>query len=212
MSHRILVRERPRLTQRERSGALRLRILQATLSCIVEVGHERTSTALVAERAGVSRGALLHHFPLKLDLDIAAAEHAVAITSCEIELAAGSLPSTGGDRRHAITAICSILESGSMQALHVLAIAARTRPELAQGIAGSLACLERELEGFAMRALRADPTRLEEVALALATLEVARGCALGLMLAADPRPRDQVLDRWTTAVDHALNPSMKDFV
>ena len=58
---------RPR-TQAERSETTRNKILAVTLDLIEERGLRETSTVLVAERAGVSRGALLHHFPSKTGL------------------------------------------------------------------------------------------------------------------------------------------------
>ena len=54
---------------------MRQRLLDATVECLVEHGWSGTSTTLVSERAGVSRGAQLHHFPTKNDLVLAAVEH-----------------------------------------------------------------------------------------------------------------------------------------
>jgi AcrR family transcriptional regulator len=56
----------------ERSAATRDKILRATIDCLYSVGYAQTSTVLVTRRAGVSRGAMLHHFPSKSDLMIAA--------------------------------------------------------------------------------------------------------------------------------------------
>ncbi|MCA8908710.1 MAG: TetR/AcrR family transcriptional regulator [Rhodospirillaceae bacterium] len=56
---------RRRRTQTERSAETRGKILAVTLDLVDEVGLRDTTTTLVAERAGVSRGALLHHFPSK---------------------------------------------------------------------------------------------------------------------------------------------------
>ena len=44
---------------------MRARLLEATVELLVERGYAGTSTTLVSERAGVSRGAQLHHFPTK---------------------------------------------------------------------------------------------------------------------------------------------------
>ena len=44
---------------------MRQRLLEATVDCLVEHGWSGTSTTLVSQRAGVSRGAQLHHFPTK---------------------------------------------------------------------------------------------------------------------------------------------------
>ena len=56
---------RQRRTQLERTAATRAKLLAATLDLVVEKGLRDTTTTMVAERAGVSRGALLHHFPNK---------------------------------------------------------------------------------------------------------------------------------------------------
>ncbi|MEV6217467.1 helix-turn-helix domain-containing protein [Nocardia sp. NPDC051833] len=51
---------------------MRSRLVEATVSCLVEFGYARTTTLRVQQRAGVSRGALLHHFPSKPDMFVAA--------------------------------------------------------------------------------------------------------------------------------------------
>jgi len=60
--------QRKRRTQAERSLETTTSILEATLSCIKDKGLINTSTTEVATRAGVSRGALLHHFQTKESL------------------------------------------------------------------------------------------------------------------------------------------------
>src|SRR5215468_6574679 len=62
-------------TQEERSAAMRERLLDATIDCLVEYGYSGTTTTRVAERAGVTRGAQVHHFPTKTDLVTAAVRH-----------------------------------------------------------------------------------------------------------------------------------------
>jgi AcrR family transcriptional regulator len=64
----------PRRVQ-ARGEATRLRILEATLSCIVEEGYERTSTVRVCERSATARGSLLHQFPSRAELMAAAVAH-----------------------------------------------------------------------------------------------------------------------------------------
>lgn len=64
----------PRRAQ-ARGEATRLRILDATLSCIAEEGYARTSTVHVCERSGTSRGSLLHQFSTRAELMAAAVAH-----------------------------------------------------------------------------------------------------------------------------------------
>ncbi|QPG71534.1 MULTISPECIES: TetR/AcrR family transcriptional regulator [Mycobacteriaceae] len=64
-----------RRTQAERSAAMRTRLLDATVDCLVTYGYSGTTTQRVAEIAGVTRGAQVHHFRSKEDLVAAAIEH-----------------------------------------------------------------------------------------------------------------------------------------
>src|SRR6266545_4045434 len=68
------VQRTPR-TQEERSTAMRQRLLDATIECLVEYGYAGTTVTKIAERAGVTRGAQVHHYPTKADLVTAAIEH-----------------------------------------------------------------------------------------------------------------------------------------
>jgi AcrR family transcriptional regulator len=62
-------------TQQERSAALRRRLLDATVDCLVRYGYAGTTTTRVTELAGVTRGAQMHHFPTRADLVAAAVRH-----------------------------------------------------------------------------------------------------------------------------------------
>ena len=61
-------------SQQERSVSTIARLKRATVSLIAERGYASITTNEIAQRAGVSRGALLHHYPLKIDLIVDAAE------------------------------------------------------------------------------------------------------------------------------------------
>lgn len=62
-------------TQEQRSAATRKALIEATLDLLAEVGYGRATTGEIAARAGVSRGALMHHFTSKEDLVAVAVEH-----------------------------------------------------------------------------------------------------------------------------------------
>lgn len=57
-----------RRTQEERSTETRAALLQATVSAIRDLGYAAVTTAIISERAGLSRGAFLHHFHTKAEL------------------------------------------------------------------------------------------------------------------------------------------------
>ena len=60
----------------QRSIETRNKLIAATYDCIHDFGYHGTSTTKVIDRAKMSRGAMLHHFPTKIDL-IAAAYEAI---------------------------------------------------------------------------------------------------------------------------------------
>ncbi len=66
---------RPRATQDERSAATQLVLLEATLRCMKELGYANTTLAEIEKRSQMTRGALLHHFPNKNALIVAAFVH-----------------------------------------------------------------------------------------------------------------------------------------
>jgi AcrR family transcriptional regulator len=61
--------------QAQKSAATRNLIVGAAIDCFVNLGYARTTTTVIAETAGLSRGAMLHHFPSKIDIVRAAVEH-----------------------------------------------------------------------------------------------------------------------------------------
>lgn len=66
--------EKIRIPNEERSARTREKLIQATIDCLYEVGYHQTTTTLVAARAGVSRGAMLHQFANKAELILATGE------------------------------------------------------------------------------------------------------------------------------------------
>lgn len=67
--------EEPGLRRKQlRSVATRERLIRSALDEIFEVGYHAATTQGIALRASVSRGALLHHFPNRADIVIAAME------------------------------------------------------------------------------------------------------------------------------------------
>lgn len=81
-----------RRSQAERSATTRDALLDATIACLVEDGYANTTTSRVAERAGVSRGAHLHHFQTRHALVAAAMESLAERRGARLLAAAESLP------------------------------------------------------------------------------------------------------------------------
>jgi AcrR family transcriptional regulator len=67
--------ESPASWQQQKSAETRLRILDATVSCLVEHGYSGLSTHAVTQRAGLSRGAMHHHYASRMELVAAVIEY-----------------------------------------------------------------------------------------------------------------------------------------
>jgi AcrR family transcriptional regulator len=63
----------PRWQQRK-SAQTRLRLIEAGIDCLIESGYAGLSTAAVAERCKLSRGAMHHHFATRIELVAAVVE------------------------------------------------------------------------------------------------------------------------------------------
>jgi len=83
---------RPPRTQQQRREETRRALLDAAVESLIEVGFARTTTLEVQRRANVSRGALLHHFPSKAELLVAAVDHLAEMRAREMKAFASQLP------------------------------------------------------------------------------------------------------------------------
>src|SRR5262252_259553 len=80
-------------TQAERTAATCERLLDATVATLVERGYRGTTTPEICKRAGVSRGAQLHHYPTKEALVAAAVEHVLTKRLAEVQNRLANAPS-----------------------------------------------------------------------------------------------------------------------
>lgn len=69
--------EAPAKWQQRKSARMRERLVRAAVDCLVEGGYPGLTTAAVAARCGVSRGAMHHHFPTRMELVAAVVDHVV---------------------------------------------------------------------------------------------------------------------------------------
>ncbi|MEM6926199.1 MAG: TetR/AcrR family transcriptional regulator [Myxococcota bacterium] len=81
-----------RRSQAQRRRETKRRLIDAVVRCLDEIGYAQTTLATVQQAAGVSRGALLHHFPSKQVLLAATAE---SILGSALEVARTDRPQRG---------------------------------------------------------------------------------------------------------------------
>jgi AcrR family transcriptional regulator len=131
MSPLSSVAKRPRRTQAERRVATRTALLQASIACLVDEGYANTTTRGVAQRAGVSPGALQHHFANKSELLSEAVRHLRAqITQEVLAQAPPDAPSSSGRLEALLDRIWAMRTGSLFQAQGELLLAARTDAEL----------------------------------------------------------------------------------
>lgn len=135
--------------QARKSAATRLQILEATLRCFARLGYFHTTTPAIAAEAGVSRGAMLHHFPTRLDVVRAAIAHLHDRRLKAFRAAVEGL-SPGRDRAHAaLRAHWDQLRHPLYAVFIELYVAARTDPDLASILGPAEAAFVRELRDTA---------------------------------------------------------------
>jgi len=116
-------------TQAQRRDETRGALLDAAVESLCEVGFARTTTLEVQRRANASRGALLHHFPNKIALIVAAVEHLAEMRARELKVLSTQLPERA--RTEAVLELLWQCFSGTFfQVAMELRTAARTDDEL----------------------------------------------------------------------------------
>jgi AcrR family transcriptional regulator len=118
--------------QEERSAETRRRLLEAAIACLNELGYTGTTTTEIAGRAGVSRGAQVHHFRHKEELVIGALEHICVRRLAELQHAFEELPVGGLEFRleTLIDLMWAAFRGPSFYAWLELLVASRTEPIL----------------------------------------------------------------------------------
>jgi len=196
-SNRVALRE----PQQDRSRVTRARLLESAVSCLAELGWNGATVAVVAEHAGVSRGATQHYFPTREDLFTAALEHMAEVRLAEIRREAARRPTATKD----VVGLLVRLYTGPLfrAALQVWAAAA-AGDALRELVVPLEARLGREAHRAAIELLGADESAPGVRAAVQATLDLARGLGLAGTLTDDSRRRDRIIAQWATMLDAVL--------
>lgn len=182
---------------------MRSRLLDATLSCLVELGWAGTTTTEVSQRAGVSRGAQLHHFPSKHDLVVAAVEHVMQRRREQMEQAISDLPADGRTRA-VLATLADYFTSDLFFAALEIWTAARTDEQLLGLVAPLERSIGRDTHRHTVAMLAIDESRGDNRRLIQATLDLIRGLGLAATLSDDSDRRERILDAWADTLDAQL--------
>lgn len=192
--------------QRQRSESTRARLMTAAVESLAELGWAGTTTSVVAERAGMSRGAQLHHYPTRAELVVAAVEHLAAVRVAEIRREAARLPA-GGHRTAAVLDMLARLYTGPLfHAALELWVAARTDPDLRPTVVALEARFGREAHRLSVELLGAQESRPGVREAVQSTLDFVRGLGLAAVLTDDADRRGRLLAAWASTLDGVLAP------
>lgn len=143
---------RRRLTHAERSASTRAALLEATIDCLAELGFAHTSTNEITRRAGVSRGAQVHHYPTKTDLVVAAVRHLFEKRTGEFIEHFDALPEAQRTLANGIDLLWAEVQGTTFRAAIELAVAGLTDPELKPVVVDVITDFERTIgDHFAAR-------------------------------------------------------------
>jgi AcrR family transcriptional regulator len=199
--NRVALRE----PQQDRSRITRARLLESAVGCLAELGWSGATVAVVAEHAGVSRGATQHYFPTREDLLTAALEYMAEVRLAEIRSEAARQPADPALPTKDVVGLLVRLYTGPLfrAALQVWAAAAASEA-LRELVVPLEARLGREAHRAAIELLGADESAPGVREAVQATLDLARGLGLADTLTDDSRRRDRIIAQWAAMLDAAL--------
>jgi AcrR family transcriptional regulator len=187
--------------KQDRSRVTRKRLLEAAVSCLAEHGWAGSTVSVVAERAGVSRGAAQHHFRTREDLFTAAVEYVAEERSLALR---ALFPEGPADRRAVVAAVVDLYTGPLFRAALHLWVAASDEEQLRPRVTELEARVGRETHRIAVDLLRADETVPGVRETVQGLLDMARGLGLANLLTDDSGRRDRVVAQWAALLDEAL--------
>jgi len=205
MNVSIATSQRPRRTQEERRAETRRKLIDATIQALQEHGAARMTMADVAEKAGLTRGAIQYHFDTPTEL--------LKATVVEIAERMGGMIDIGALRGMELSPRIDALidanwkayTSGNYIAFLEIAVQGRIEPELGKVVRETLAEIELS-RADTWTEIFADTgrTRDEIIAWRTALQVMARGVALSKMIAHQDAIVDPQVERFTTMLKQQL--------
>ncbi|MEE1757812.1 TetR/AcrR family transcriptional regulator [Streptomyces sp. SP18BB07] len=185
----------------EQRDATRARIVDAAVESLVETGAAETTTLAVQRRAGVSRGALLHHFPTREELFGAAVSQLVARNELAVRRELTEAAPEGDPLLRSLRVLRTVMCSPSFAAEMELWAVARTNPRLREVLRHAEGAARRDLYrvvdevmGPELTASAAHPMVAE------LTVHLLRGMAISDVLHREDSHREALLERWAQIV------------
>ena len=188
------------LTRKEQLARTRERLLDATVECLVTFGHAHTTTQRIQDAAGVSRGALLHHFGSKSEVLVAAIHHIAQIRLQSFSRTLDELEDGPDSLREMVAAVREAMTGPPFQAALELWAASRTDEQLREALLPAEQRLGAALREIFHRHAGIDDPDDEAVAFE-SLMALVRGLELTRNMRATSDVADRVVEAWLESVE-----------
>ncbi|MFE5329729.1 TetR/AcrR family transcriptional regulator [Embleya sp. NPDC056575] len=190
--------------RQHRSRVTRARLLDTAVDVLAELGWLGGTVTVVAERAGVSRGAVQHHFPTREDLFTAAIDHIAGDLVARTRLDGARIPPGPAHTEAVVEALASMFRGTLYRAALNLWTAAVNDPVLRARVIPLDLRLTAAIYDMAVELLDADVSLPGVSAAVEATLDVARGLGISALVIDYDERRRAVVRQWAASLDHVL--------
>ncbi|RMI30230.1 TetR family transcriptional regulator [Nocardia stercoris] len=179
----------------------RNRILDAAAQLLAEEGWSAASVSEVAKRAGVTRGAVQHHFTDREGLFTVAIEYVLENRVAEFHDQAKGFPAGPGRTLAVVRTVVEQHQGASFAATLQLCVAAHGEPALRPRVAAMEAEMGAKYYWALIELLRLDGSDPKVRTTVQAFLDSARGLGLAGFIGDDSRRRERVTRRWAEMID-----------
>lgn len=194
------------------AAAMRQRLLDAAVNCLIEFGVAGTTTLAVQRAAGTSRGALLHHFPTHADLLAASVAELVKRNEQAVAASRAEIAQPQDQLRAAIGALAFAGRQPAYLAELELWTVARTDQSLKQALITAERAARREIDRvYAESFGKWAESEAYPIAAAL-TQHFLRGLAVSENLRGSAVRRETLISAWTEAMRTMLEKGVRSKV
>ncbi|WP_406288861.1 TetR/AcrR family transcriptional regulator [Embleya sp. NBC_00896] len=190
--------------RQHRSRATRARLLDTAVEVLAELGWLGGTVTVVAERVGVSRGAVQHHFPTREDLFTAAIDHMAGDLFARTRLDGARIPAGPRRTEAVVEALVSMFRGSLYRAALNLWVAAVEDASLRAKVMPLDRRLSVAMHEMAVDLFRADESRPGVPEAIEATLDLARGLGVSGLLTQDGTRRRAIVRQWAASLDAVL--------
>ena len=181
---------------------MRSKLAAAAFAVIAERGHSAFRTAAVLAQAGVSQGALLHHFPTKDALTLAAIDHALTLSN---QTSMERMAAAGEERSALIRAMVADFQDFFMGDRFWVSLDITMDASKDSGIAPAIRTIVAQARAPVYQAWISRLTASGEAAdvagnTVVTTAALISGYAIRTLWADDDRAGEQAIDRWLETI------------